>query len=120
MELQCKLIAGPGFKYLQLICVPYFCTLHFLSLMFLSHYFSLILPSPVSLLPLFLSGSCSPDNDAPLLSLAVETPPLLSGQGGTGVVSAGLQWVLQHWVAEPVVEKRRVIVGERQGLLILC
>ncbi|XP_061116560.1 protein dispatched homolog 3 isoform X2 [Conger conger] len=57
------------------------------------------------------SGSCSPDNDAPLLALAVETPPPLSGQGGTGVVSAGLQRVLQHWVAEPVVEKRRIIVA---------
>ncbi|KAG5840547.1 hypothetical protein ANANG_G00189940 [Anguilla anguilla] len=57
------------------------------------------------------SGSCSPDNDAPLLSLAVEAPPPLSGQGGTGVVSAGLQGVLQHWVVEPVVEKRRIIVA---------
>ncbi|KAJ8380072.1 hypothetical protein SKAU_G00008500 [Synaphobranchus kaupii] len=57
------------------------------------------------------SGSCSLDNDAPLLSLAVETSPPLSGKGGTGVVSAGLQGVLQHWVAEPVVDKRRVIVA---------
>ncbi|KAG7480738.1 hypothetical protein MATL_G00059490 [Megalops atlanticus] len=59
----------------------------------------------------FESGSCDPDNDTPLLSLAVETSPPVSGQGGAGLVSAGLQGVLQHWVAEPVVEKRRVIVG---------
>ncbi|KAJ8400930.1 hypothetical protein AAFF_G00388870 [Aldrovandia affinis] len=57
------------------------------------------------------SGSCNPDNDTPLLSLSVETSPPLSGKGGTGLVSLGLQGALQRWVAEPVVENRRVIVA---------
>ncbi|KAG9354736.1 hypothetical protein JZ751_001449 [Albula glossodonta] len=65
------------------------------------------------------SGSCNLDTDAPLLSLAVETYPPMSGQAGTGLVSAGLQGVLQRWVAEPVVEKRRVVIVLYVAVLVV-
>uniref|UniRef100_A0A674ASI3 Dispatched RND transporter family member 3 n=1 Tax=Salmo trutta TaxID=8032 RepID=A0A674ASI3_SALTR len=56
-------------------------------------------------------GSCDTDVDAAILSLSVETSLSPPGRGTAGVVSANLQWALRHWVAEPAVEKRKVILG---------
>ncbi len=50
--------------------------------------------------------------DAVLLSLSAEAPLAVSTEGSVGVVSAHLQRLLRHWVAEPVVEKRKTIIGE--------
>ncbi|XP_029112957.1 protein dispatched homolog 3 isoform X2 [Scleropages formosus] len=57
------------------------------------------------------SGSFDAESDAPMVSLQVEISPQLDGQGGAGVVSSGLQVALRRWVAEPVVENRRVVIG---------
>ncbi|CAB1321943.1 unnamed protein product [Coregonus sp. 'balchen'] len=55
-------------------------------------------------------GSCDTDVDAAILSLSVETSLSPPGRGTAGVVGANLQWALRHWVAEPAVEKRKVIL----------
>ncbi len=52
------------------------------------------------------------ESDAVLLSLSAEAPLAVSTEGSVGVVSAHLQRLLRHWVAEPVVEKRKTIIGE--------
>uniref|UniRef100_A0A9R1ST24 Dispatched RND transporter family member 3 n=2 Tax=Cyprinus carpio TaxID=7962 RepID=A0A9R1ST24_CYPCA len=39
------------------------------------------------------------------------SPLAVSTEGSVGVVSARLQKLLRHWVAEPVVEKRKTIIG---------
>ncbi|KAM6954437.1 protein dispatched homolog 3 [Aplochiton taeniatus] len=55
-------------------------------------------------------GSSDPDDDAPVLSLVnPHQPPW--GTPSSGVVSANLQWALRHWVAEPVLEHRKAILG---------
>uniref|UniRef100_A0A8C2EBW1 Dispatched RND transporter family member 3 n=1 Tax=Cyprinus carpio TaxID=7962 RepID=A0A8C2EBW1_CYPCA len=51
------------------------------------------------------------ESDAVLLSLSAEAPLAVSTEGSVGVVSAHLQRLLRHWVAEPVVEKRKTIIG---------
>ncbi|XP_062399828.1 protein dispatched homolog 3 [Sardina pilchardus] len=51
------------------------------------------------------------ETDTALLSLSVDPPRGSSGKGGVGVVSTWLQWVLRHWVAEPVVERRKTVIG---------
>uniref|UniRef100_A0A673H1Z9 Protein dispatched homolog 3-like n=1 Tax=Sinocyclocheilus rhinocerous TaxID=307959 RepID=A0A673H1Z9_9TELE len=51
------------------------------------------------------------ESDAALLSLSAEAPLAVSTEGSVGVVSAHLQRLLRHWVAEPVVEKRKTIIG---------
>ncbi|XP_048099719.1 protein dispatched homolog 3 isoform X1 [Alosa alosa] len=51
------------------------------------------------------------ETDIALLSLSVDPPQDPSGKGGIGVVSTWLQWVLRHWVAEPVVERRKAVIG---------
>ncbi|XP_042564100.1 protein dispatched homolog 3 [Clupea harengus] len=55
--------------------------------------------------------TCDVEADTALLSLSVDPPQGPSGKGGVGVVSTQLQWVLRHWVAEPVVENRKVVIG---------
>ncbi|KAL4623065.1 hypothetical protein GN956_G19313 [Arapaima gigas] len=57
------------------------------------------------------SGSFDSESDAPMVSLQVEMSPQLGGRGETGVVSSGLQVALRRWVAEPVVENRKVVIG---------
>ncbi|XP_031675756.1 protein dispatched homolog 3 isoform X2 [Oncorhynchus kisutch] len=56
-------------------------------------------------------GSCDTDVDAAILSLSVETSLSPPEQGTSGMVSIYLQWALRHWVAEPAVENRKVILG---------
>ncbi|KAI3372432.1 hypothetical protein L3Q82_022919 [Scortum barcoo] len=56
-------------------------------------------------------GSCDADGDAAILSLSVETPLSPPGQQHVGVVSTNLQWGLKHLVAEPAVERRKVVLG---------
>ncbi|XP_071259392.1 protein dispatched homolog 3-like isoform X1 [Salvelinus alpinus] len=56
-------------------------------------------------------GSCDTDVDAAILSLSVETSLSPPEQGTSGMVSTYLQWALRHWVAEPAVENRKVILG---------
>uniref|UniRef100_A0A671MTR9 Protein dispatched homolog 3-like n=1 Tax=Sinocyclocheilus anshuiensis TaxID=1608454 RepID=A0A671MTR9_9TELE len=51
------------------------------------------------------------ESDAVLLSLSAEAALAVSTEGSVGVVSAHLQKLLRHWVAEPVVEKRKTIIG---------
>ncbi|XP_038853834.1 protein dispatched homolog 3-like [Salvelinus namaycush] len=55
-------------------------------------------------------GSCDTDVDAAILSLSVETSLSPPEQGTSGMVSTYLQWALRHWVAEPAVENRKVIL----------
>ncbi|XP_016090732.1 patched domain-containing protein 2-like [Sinocyclocheilus grahami] len=59
-------------------------------------------------------GVYDSESDAVLLSLSAEAALAVSTEGSVGVVSAHLQKLLRHWVAEPVVEKRKTIIG---GLL---
>ncbi|XP_026053498.1 protein dispatched homolog 3-like [Carassius auratus] len=56
-------------------------------------------------------GVYESESDAALLSLSAEAPLTVSSEGSVGVVSAHLQRLLRHWVAEPVVEKRKTIIG---------
>ncbi|KAM9546770.1 protein dispatched homolog 3-like isoform 2-T2 [Salvelinus alpinus] len=56
-------------------------------------------------------GSCDTYVDAAILSLSVETSLSPPEQGTSGMVSTYLQWALRHWVAEPAVENRKVILG---------
>ncbi|XP_051963996.1 protein dispatched homolog 3-like [Xyrauchen texanus] len=56
-------------------------------------------------------GLCDSESDAALLSLSVEAPLDTSIVSGVGIVSAHIQRVLRHWVAEPVVKKRKTIIG---------
>nr|XP_055024422.1 protein dispatched homolog 3 isoform X1 [Misgurnus anguillicaudatus] len=56
-------------------------------------------------------GLYDSDSDVALLSLSVEAPLTASTEGSVGIVSARLQRILKHWVAEPVVEKRKTIIG---------
>uniref|UniRef100_A0A9J7X936 Dispatched RND transporter family member 3 n=1 Tax=Cyprinus carpio carpio TaxID=630221 RepID=A0A9J7X936_CYPCA len=56
-------------------------------------------------------GVYESESDAVLLSLSAEAPLAVSTEGSVGVVSARLQKLLRHWVAEPVVEKRKTIIG---------
>uniref|UniRef100_A0A8C7NLF2 Dispatched RND transporter family member 3 n=1 Tax=Oncorhynchus mykiss TaxID=8022 RepID=A0A8C7NLF2_ONCMY len=74
-----------------------------------SYFLTLFIP-PLCLILSHL-GSCDTDVDAAILSLSVETSLSPPGRGTAGVVSANLQWALRHWVAEPAVEKRKVILG---------
>ncbi|KAL2091925.1 hypothetical protein ACEWY4_011723 [Coilia grayii] len=48
--------------------------------------------------------------DTALLSLSVDPLQGAPGKGGVGVVSTQLQWLLRRWV-EPVVERRRLVIG---------
>uniref|UniRef100_A0A8C1U986 Dispatched RND transporter family member 3 n=1 Tax=Cyprinus carpio TaxID=7962 RepID=A0A8C1U986_CYPCA len=59
----------------------------------------------------FCAGVYESESDAVLLSLSAEAPLAVSTEGSVGVVSARLQKLLRHWVAEPVVEKRKTIIG---------
>uniref|UniRef100_A0A8C2L012 Dispatched RND transporter family member 3 n=1 Tax=Cyprinus carpio TaxID=7962 RepID=A0A8C2L012_CYPCA len=59
----------------------------------------------------FCTGVYESESDAVLLSLSAEAPLAVSTEGSVGVVSARLQKLLRHWVAEPVVEKRKTIIG---------
>ncbi|XP_040898585.1 protein dispatched homolog 3 [Toxotes jaculatrix] len=63
--------------------------------------------------------SCDTDGDAAILSLSVETPLSPPGQQHVGVVSTNLQWALKHLVAEPVVERRKAILGVFLLILLL-
>ncbi|XP_056102837.1 protein dispatched homolog 3 [Rhinichthys klamathensis goyatoka] len=56
-------------------------------------------------------GVYESESDAALLSLSVEAPLSTSSEGSVGVVSAHLQRLLRHRVAEPVVDKRKTIIG---------
>lgn len=56
-------------------------------------------------------GFCDTDGDAAILSLSVETPLSPPGKRHVGVVSTNLQWALKHLVAEPVVERRKTVLG---------
>ncbi|XP_051509126.1 protein dispatched homolog 3-like [Myxocyprinus asiaticus] len=56
-------------------------------------------------------GLCDSESDSALLSLSVEAPLDLSTEGSVGIVSAHLQRTLRHWVAKPVVETRKTIIG---------
>uniref|UniRef100_A0A8C7GID8 Dispatched RND transporter family member 3 n=1 Tax=Oncorhynchus kisutch TaxID=8019 RepID=A0A8C7GID8_ONCKI len=69
------------------------------------------LPDTIQLLSLSQAGSCDTDVDAAILSLSVETSLSPPEQGTSGMVSIYLQWALRHWVAEPAVENRKVILG---------
>ncbi|XP_059194109.1 protein dispatched homolog 3 [Centropristis striata] len=64
-------------------------------------------------------GSCDTDGDAAILSLSVETPLSPSGQQHVGVVSTNLRWALKHLVAEPVVERRKAVLGVFLLVLLL-
>lgn len=64
-------------------------------------------------------GSCDTDSDAAILSLSVETPLSLPGRQQVGVVSTNLQWALKHLVAEPVVERRKAVLGVFLLVLVL-
>lgn len=57
-------------------------------------------------------GSADTDGDMAILSLSVETSASAPGQRHVGVVSTNLQWALKHWVAEPVVKRRKGVLGE--------
>uniref|UniRef100_A0A673JBD8 Protein dispatched homolog 3-like n=1 Tax=Sinocyclocheilus rhinocerous TaxID=307959 RepID=A0A673JBD8_9TELE len=59
----------------------------------------------------FCAGVYDSESDAVLLSLSAEAALAVSTEGSVGVVSAHLQKLLRHWVAEPVVEKRKTIIG---------
>ncbi|XP_058493057.1 protein dispatched homolog 3 isoform X2 [Solea solea] len=63
--------------------------------------------------------SCDTDGDAAVLSLSVETPLSPSGQQHVGVVSTNLQWALKNLVAEPAVERRKVVLGVFLLVLLL-
>lgn len=63
-------------------------------------------------------GSADTDGDMAILSLSVETSASAPGQRHVGVVSTNLQWALKHWVAEPVVERRKGVLGERRNRLL--
>ncbi|KAI7797536.1 protein dispatched homolog 3 isoform X1 [Triplophysa rosa] len=56
-------------------------------------------------------GVYDSDSDVALLSLSVEVPLTVSTDGSVGIISAHLQRILRHWVAEPVVKKRKTIIG---------
>ncbi|XP_073675274.1 protein dispatched homolog 3 [Garra rufa] len=56
-------------------------------------------------------GVYDSESDAALLTLSAEVPSAASTEGSVGVVSAYLQRLLRHWVAEPVVEKRKTIIA---------
>ncbi|RXN14066.1 dispatched -like protein [Labeo rohita] len=56
-------------------------------------------------------GVYESESDAALLSLSAEATLAASTEGSVGVVSAHLQRLLRHWVAEPVVEKRKTIIA---------
>ncbi|XP_073767336.1 protein dispatched homolog 3 isoform X1 [Danio rerio] len=56
-------------------------------------------------------GVYDSEPDAALLSLSTEAPLSASTEGNVGVVSAHIQRLLRCWVAEPVVEKRKTIIG---------
>lgn len=62
--------------------------------------------------PLSWPGSADTDGDTAILSLSVETAAPPPGQRHVGVVSTNLQWALKHLVAEPVVERRKAVLGE--------
>lgn len=62
-------------------------------------------------------GSADTDRDTAILSLSVETTASAPGQRHVGVVSTNLQWALKHWVAEPVVERRKAVLGEDRDRL---
>ncbi|KAM4616834.1 protein dispatched homolog 3 [Polymixia lowei] len=64
-------------------------------------------------------GSCDTDGDAAILFLSVETPLSPPGQYNVGVVSTNLQWALKHLVAEPVVERRKAMLGVYLLVLLL-
>lgn len=64
-------------------------------------------------------GPCDIDSDTAILSLSVEIVAPRSGQQHTGVVSRCLQWVLKHFVAEPVVEHRKTVLGVFLLVLLL-
>uniref|UniRef100_A0AAR2KH50 SSD domain-containing protein n=1 Tax=Pygocentrus nattereri TaxID=42514 RepID=A0AAR2KH50_PYGNA len=51
------------------------------------------------------------ESDAALLSLSLEPSQAESAEGNVGVVSAKLQRALKRWVAEPVVEKHKIVVA---------
>ncbi|TNN50462.1 Protein dispatched 3 [Liparis tanakae] len=56
-------------------------------------------------------GACDADGDVAILSLSVETSRAPPGQRHVGVVSTNLRWALKHVVAEPVVGRRKVVLG---------
>lgn len=76
------------------------------------------IPDRCFLLAPSLPDTCDVEADTALLSLSVDPPQGPSGKGGVGVVSTQLQWVLRHWVAEPVVENRKVVIGKCP--MVLC
>ncbi|XP_077378985.1 protein dispatched homolog 3 isoform X1 [Festucalex cinctus] len=58
------------------------------------------------------------DGDAGVLSLSVEAPMDPAGHH-QGVVSVKLQWALEHFVARPAVERRKMILGVFLLLLLV-
>ncbi|KAK7934165.1 hypothetical protein WMY93_005061 [Mugilogobius chulae] len=56
-------------------------------------------------------GPYDMDSDTTILSLSVEIAASPPGPQQTGVVSRTLQWALKHYVAEPVVEQRKTVLG---------
>ncbi|CAL9708412.1 unnamed protein product [Knipowitschia caucasica] len=57
------------------------------------------------------TGPSDMDSDTAILSLSVEIAAPPAGQKHVGVVSRNLQWALKHFVAEPVVEHRKIVLG---------
>ncbi|XP_056274431.1 protein dispatched homolog 3 [Pseudoliparis swirei] len=64
-------------------------------------------------------GACDTDGDVAILSLSVETSRCPPGQRHVGVVSTNLRWALKHLVAEPVVARRKVVLGVFLLVLLL-
>ncbi|XP_028314353.1 protein dispatched homolog 3 [Gouania willdenowi] len=59
------------------------------------------------------------DDDTAILSLSVETPMSPTGPQHVGVVSTTLQWTLKNLVAEPVVRRRKAVLGVFLLVLLL-
>ncbi|XP_033828260.1 protein dispatched homolog 3 [Periophthalmus magnuspinnatus] len=64
-------------------------------------------------------GPYDMDSDTAILSLSVEIAASPPGQQHTGVVSRNLQWALKHFVAEPVVEQQKTVLGVFLLVLLL-